>query len=143
MNSYNGFSPNQRIKALNWLKKQWAMGIRKEKPKKCDICSQTEGYLAYHSEDYSEPYGEHIGAFGLCYTCHMVIHCRFRNKNMCDIYLNAIKDNKCYEPMTGNKWIHFRTSGLQNHFQTLNYTIVIKNNANLLEEIIQGKYQPN
>lgn len=30
-----------------------------------------------HSEDYSEPFGDHIGRYTLCYRCHMLVHCRF------------------------------------------------------------------
>jgi hypothetical protein len=32
-----------------------------------------------HSEDYSEPFGDHIGAYGLCRGCHVMIHRWFQN----------------------------------------------------------------
>ena len=76
MNSYNGYSGAQRLKALAWIKKEWANGTRPAKPCSCDVCGQTEGLLMWHSEDYSAPFGDNIGRFGLCYTCHMMIHCR-------------------------------------------------------------------
>ena len=44
----------------------------------CDVCLTTRGLLMAHSEDYSEPFGSHIGRWGLCYFCHMILHCRAR-----------------------------------------------------------------
>lgn len=76
MNSYNGFSPAQRSRALRWLNAEYAAG-RRTRPERCDACGQTAGALQAHSEDYSEPFGAHIGEHGLCYVCHMMIHCRF------------------------------------------------------------------
>lgn len=29
-----------------------------------------------HAEDYSEPFGDHIDHYGLCYFCHLLLHCR-------------------------------------------------------------------
>lgn len=78
MNSYNRFTPTQRMKAYEWLKQQYAAGTR-QKPVKCDSCTQTEGIIEPHSENYGAPYGDHIGQYGLCYRCHMALHTRFKN----------------------------------------------------------------
>jgi hypothetical protein len=140
MNSYNGYTPHQRMKALNWLKKEWAAGRREKTPKQCDMCSQTEGNLAYHSEDYSEPYGDHIGQFGLCYTCHMMIHCRYKSADIWNIYIEALTDKKCFEPIYGNGWNVFRQECLQDRFKTRGYTLVETNNVDLMKAIGSGDY---
>ena len=107
MNSYNGFTPAQRMKAFNWLKKEISMGNRDEKPSYCEVCSQKEGVLMYHSEDYSEPYGDNIGAFGLCYVCHMMIHCR-RNKKSWNSYKEYIGTGLMHKAFYKNDWNAFR-----------------------------------
>ena len=77
MNPYNGFTGLQRGRALDWLNRQYRDGLR-QRPTACEVCGQTEGMFQAHSEDYSgPPYGDNIGAHGLCYVCHMMIHCRF------------------------------------------------------------------
>ncbi len=73
---YNGFSPQARRAALAWLKREYAAG-RRVPPTECDACGQREGVIDAHSEDYSAPFGDHIGRYALCYRCHMAVHCRF------------------------------------------------------------------
>lgn len=97
MNSYNGFTHTQRMKAFNWLKIEYASGRRK-KPTQCDACGQTKGILEHHSEDYSAPYGNHIGAWSLCYRCHMMIHCRFRNKTAWRRYRERLATGIIFAP---------------------------------------------
>ena len=140
MNSYNGFEPKKRYAALAWLKKEWAQGTREQTPSKCDICTQTEGYLAYHSEDYSFPYGEHIGYFGLCYICHMMLHCRFKNPTLMNGYVKALTERKCYDPIYGNGWQEFRSSCLMNKFNQRDFKIVESNNVELYKSMINGEY---
>jgi hypothetical protein len=101
MKSYNGFTPTQRMKALGWLKEEWAAG-RRVKGTACDACGQTEGRIDAHSEDYSAPYGDHIGKYTFCYRCHMMIHCRFRNKDAWYQYRKDIKEGKMFEPIWNN-----------------------------------------
>lgn len=79
MTSYNGFSPAERYKALAWIKREWAEG-RRARPTACEVCGQTAGIVDAHSEDYSFPFGAHIGKHSLCYRCHMMVHCRFKNR---------------------------------------------------------------
>lgn len=107
MNSYNGFEPKQRYAALSWLKKEYEDG-RRTPPVKCDVCGQTEGHIEAHSEDYSAPFGDHIGEFGLCYPCHMVIHCRFRNPRAWKWYRENIrKGGRILMPYHGRFWHRF------------------------------------
>ena len=97
MKSYNGFEPRQRLRALAWLKQQYAQGTR-TRPIECDACGQTEGIIERHSEDYSEPFGDHIGAYGLCFTCHMFVHCRFRSPAAWLAYCEAVAEGATFPP---------------------------------------------
>lgn len=71
------FKPEQRAAAGRWLRAEIAAG-RREEAAECISCGQTEGKLQLHSEDYSKPYGDHVGAWPLCFACHMALHCRHR-----------------------------------------------------------------
>lgn len=90
MNSYNGFTPAQRVAALKWLNREYAAG-RRTRPTRCDACGQTNGLLQAHSEDYSAPFGANIGEHGLCYMCHMMIHCRFSAKRVWEDYRTRVR----------------------------------------------------
>jgi len=140
MNSYNGYEPKQRVAAYAWLKKEWAAGRRQKTPKRCDVCFQEKGHLEYHSENYSFPFGDHIGEFGLCYICHMMIHCRFKSKESWNIYIKALEDKKQFIPFTGRSWYGFRIECLIGKFINLKYKIVEKNNVGILKKIDSGAY---
>ena len=140
MNSYNGYTAKERYAALAWLKKEWAKGTREQTPKCCDICGQTKGQLSYHSEDYSYPYGDHIGFFGLCYICHMMLHCRFRNPKLMSAYVEALKERRCYEPIHGNNWREFKQSCLIEKFNNRDFEIVDSTNVELYESMINGDF---
>ncbi len=114
MNFYNGFSPNQRVKALNWSKAERAAGKRKLKADKCMACGQTHGLIQFHSEDYSEPFGPHIGAYEFCYRCHIVLHCRHRNLNGWERYKMLLR--------FGFSWVPMFTPNFQRIQSTLNGT---------------------
>jgi hypothetical protein len=109
MKSYNGFSSAQRNWALAWLKREYAAG-RRQPPLRCDGCGQEEGIIDAHSEDYSQPFGDHIGAFGFCYTCHMMIHCRFGHWEAWDRYRAALREGRLFVPFHNRA---FRTFQLQ------------------------------
>lgn len=120
MKSYNGYTPTQRYKALDYHKQQIKAGLKPEKPTHCHGCGQTKGSLSWHSEDYSMPFGEHIGEHGVCYVCHMMIHCRFRNKKAWSQYILNIKDGLCPEPMQSNNFYKFVETHL-NNWQSVKY----------------------
>lgn len=113
--SYNGFSPAQRMRALNWLKGEYAAG-RRAKAVECDCCGQTKGIIEHHSEDYSEPFGDHIGAWSLCFICHMMIHCRYRNPRAWTRYKESIADGFTFEPFYNRNWDAFRRRFLESEF---------------------------
>ena len=139
MNSYNGFTPKQRYAALAWLKDQHKQGLREMEPTQCEVCGQTHGKLMYHSEDYSYPFGDHIGAYALCYTCHMMIHCRFRNKAAWNIYIQSLKQNKLFEPFYFNDWNRFRKDCLIDKFANRKFTEVESTNYQVLLDIDCGE----
>ena len=86
---YNGFTTEQRKKGGDWYRRRRRSGLIPA-PKQCCCCGQTNGVNG-HSEDYSEPFGPHIGFYELCYRCHMAVHCRLRNFKAFERYREAIK----------------------------------------------------
>ena len=91
MNSYNGFSGEQRLRALDWINAEYRAGRRK-RPTRCEACGQTEGAFDAHSEDYSSPFGPHIGRFSLCFVCHLMIHGRGRSPAAWDHYRALVRE---------------------------------------------------
>lgn len=90
MKAYNGFQPKQRYAALRWLRAEQAAGRRPAHPTACMACGQQDGILDFHSEDYSEPFGAHIGAYELCFACHLSLHCRFSRPQAFQLYVGLI-----------------------------------------------------
>ena len=43
-----------------------------------------------------------IGEYGLCYRCHMMVHCRFKNKLAWDKYLTLLRDGFNFNGMSKN-----------------------------------------
>lgn len=106
MNPYNGFTPHQRMQAFHWLKAEIAAGRRSEAAQ-CDCCGQTRGILELHSEDYGAPYGDHIGAYQLCYCCHMAVHCRTKNPAAWARYLVMVMGGERVKPFRGRDFKTF------------------------------------
>lgn len=121
MNSYNGFSPSHRYKALAWFKKEIKEGRKPAKPDICDACGQKDGVLVWHSEDYSEPFGSHIGEHGLCYPCHMMVHCRFKNVELWGLYVQTLMSNKMPEPFFFNDWKSFKQQYLIDKMESVKF----------------------
>lgn len=138
MNSYNGFTARQRYAALYWLKDMQKKGLRDTTPTECEVCGQTEGQLMYHSEDYSSPFGDHIGAYSLCYICHMMIHCRFKGRDAWDMYIEALKNKVQFEPFYFNDWNTFRKDCLIDKFRYRKFKHVDSNNYQVLLDIEAG-----
>lgn len=104
MNSYNGFSPGQRQKAFDWYKAQLAGGGR-VKPSECEACGSTTDVNG-HSEDYSEPFGDHIGQIALCFCCHMMVHNRFNNPSSWREYIMFVENGWMFPDI--KSWGAFR-----------------------------------
>jgi hypothetical protein len=135
MKSYNGFSPAQRMKALKWSRARRAAAGEPAAPSICDSCGQTHPPLTYHSEDYSEPFGPHIGQYALCYICHMMIHCRFRNPARWRTYKEAIRKGVIYDSYGTNNWQQFRNDFLMSNAFPNTYSLGEPKLNCLLDEI--------
>lgn len=112
MKPYNTFTEQERNDAQKWLNQQWASGAL-TKPFKCDVCGQEEGIIDAHAEDYRKPFGEHTDRYHLCFTCHMVVHCRFSNKQMWNEYRANIERGMRYAPFHKRDWPSFQQQFLR------------------------------
>jgi hypothetical protein len=111
MSEYQGWTGKQRVRALNWLNREYKAG-RRVRPTICDGCGQRVGVIEAHSEDYSEPFGDHIGGLGLCYRCHMALHCRFKAPEAWVLYRQAICCGVRFAPFLKRNWFGFRAQHL-------------------------------
>ena len=114
MNSYNGFTPSQRMKAYKWLMEEYASGNR-IKPTQCDSCGLTEGIIEPHSENYGEPFGDHIGEYGFCYRCHMAVHCRFRKPEAWIKYQEEVYAGTVFQPFHTRDFFTFAKQHLNTY----------------------------
>ena len=112
MRSRNRFTAQQRMKAAEWLQEQWASGAR-TKPAKCDVCGQTAGIIESHSEDYSAPFGDHIGRWGLCYRCYMILRYRFRHPTAFQAYCETLASGRRFPPMLTHDFSQFARDHLR------------------------------
>ena len=94
---YNGWTGAERNRAGAWLKKAYDAGILQPHDE-CEVCHRP-GPFRGHAEDYSEPYGPHLAEHGLCWSCHMAVHCRFRNPRAWLRYCRLMQEGYCFPPM--------------------------------------------
>lgn len=111
MNTYNGFTHAQRMRAYRWAQREYKAG-RKARHAACQACGQDQGLIMGHSEDYSEPYGPHIGRWGLCYRCHMMIHCREKSPEVFDRYRREVAAGFVFAAFPHMNWPGFRAEHL-------------------------------
>lgn len=109
MKDYNGFSATQRNRAQRWLNQQWALGTL-QRPRVCVACGQDHGVIDAHAEDYSEPFRAGVtDGFHLCFTCHMMVHCRHRNEERWLQYREIIESgHRLTMPFMMRNWPMFR-----------------------------------
>jgi hypothetical protein len=88
MDSYNGFSGNQRAANGAALRKALIAGTVMAPVGPCSICSDPDAKLEYHSEDYSKPYNwAPPAAYSVCVSCHRnKLHKRFSNPEMWEAF---------------------------------------------------------
>ncbi len=116
MKSYNGYTPQQRNKAQRWLNVQWKNG-QLDRPKKCCSCSQEDGIIDAHAEDYSEPFCEgKTDQFHLCYICHMMVHCRHKNPVAWGVYIKSLQSGKRFDAFMLRNWFVFKQTCLEGLF---------------------------
>ena len=133
MKPYNGFAEAQRNKAQSWLNKQWEAGVF-AKPAQCCSCDQTKGVIDAHAEDYSEPFmASKTDQFHLCYRCHMMLHCRFRNQGAFARYCTEVAKGIQYEPF----YVRNFPSFVKQHFDNWRPTVssYTANTTNVLANI--------
>jgi len=138
--AYNGFTPEQRTKALYWLRKQQADGLR-TRHVVCHVCGQTKGTIDDHSEDYSEPFGDNIGRFGLCFRCHMIVHCRFRAPESFETYRRLVMTGIRFAPIYGRNFKMIVGEHLD-HQLTPTFTTHAPPGTDVLGRIAAGEFRP-
>jgi hypothetical protein len=107
MKSYRGFTPLERRRARNWLRDQWRTGARR-RPRACNFCGTRGGILEAHTEDYSEPFGGHIGEWAACYVCHMMIHNRHHFPGAFRGYLSILESGRRVAKFRRRDWSLFK-----------------------------------
>jgi hypothetical protein len=99
LHPYNNFSSAQRERAQRWLREQWSSGVL-HRPCRCHACGQDRGIFDAHAEDYSEPFAAgKTDAHHLCFTCHMIVHYRFKKRAAWDRYRAAIAGGGHFAPV--------------------------------------------
>ena len=107
MQSYNGFTKEQRAKKQSYYRKFLKSGLIKKPVGKCMMCGDSKNKVVYHDEDYGEPFDENSWSppkcYILCRTCHDRIHKRFASPERWKAYIAHIrrggygKDLKIYQ----------------------------------------------
>jgi len=108
MKAYNGFSGLTRYEADKWLKEQCRTGAIPW-PSKCDLCGNT-GIVDYHCESYDKPFGEHIYRYCLCYSCHMMLHCRFTVPERWHEFIIELRKGGKPRRFNGRLWDEFKAT---------------------------------
>lgn len=99
MNPYRGFSPEVRSRSGRWLYAEIRAGRVPAGPPRCQACGQNAGVLEWHAEDYSEPFGPQTWAYGVCYPCHMALHCAPKNPAFWAFYKRVLATGRRSRPM--------------------------------------------
>lgn len=141
-NPYNGFSPQSRSAGGRWYRSMRAQG-RLLLDDRCYTCGSPQRVNG-HSEDYSAPYGAHIGAFDLCWLCHMMIHCRHRNGKRFDDYVRLVDAGLRFD-CDGMQFDDFTRDFLAVTVLPERRAIVVNNwePTVFLTDIRSGRYNPN
>lgn len=109
--TWKGWTPSQRNTSYRKTKKAIKAGLIPERPSRCARCGQDEGILDWHNTDYRDPikYLE-----GLCYRCHMVLHCAHLNPQAAERYWAEVAGGKIYPALhTRNIGAVMRDQGLR------------------------------
>lgn len=106
MGSYNGFSALEIKAAFLWWLRECAKG-RRTPPTECMACGQDEGIIEPHTEDYSKPFGAHIGRFGLCLRCRWFTLSRFKHPDEWQDYCAMIRFGYRFEPLRRRNFREF------------------------------------
>src|SRR5438045_3878516 len=93
MESYNGFSPNERDANGAALRKALRDRSVPVPSGDCALCGDPNAVLEYHYEDYSKPYRwTRPAAYPLCRHCHRnKLHKRFANPKQWEAFKEHIR----------------------------------------------------
>jgi hypothetical protein len=140
-NPYNGFPPDVRSAGGRWYRSMREAN-RLLVRHRC-VCCWSADRVNGHSEDYSTPHGPHIGAFDLCWLCHMMIHCRFRNPKRFDEYVDTVELNRLRWRCNGMVFEDFVRDFLATALPVRRSEPFRETPLVLLSDIRAGKYNPN
>ncbi len=103
--SYNGFSPEERIKGDKIVKQAIERGeIPPPNTVHCAMCGQTRGIRHYHQEDYS-PENVVADSVCLCWRCHMMLHSRFSHpRSWHKYFVEVVLHKQQYPPVYNHSW---------------------------------------
>jgi hypothetical protein len=78
MQSYNGFSPEQRYRKARAMHLALSSGELAPPTGPCQLCGDPRVPVEFHDEDYSEPFSWVApAAYCICRDCHRRVHQRF------------------------------------------------------------------
>ena len=79
MNSYNGYTSQERSKKLAALHRRYPNNTHPYYQPPCHLCGDPSAKVQPHSEDYSEPFRwERPAIYAVCSHCHSRLHSRFK-----------------------------------------------------------------
>jgi hypothetical protein len=95
MNSYNNFSLHSACARCDGstVNMQPDAGIRRSF---VTHAARTKARSRPTQRTIAFPYGDHIGRFGVCYRCHVMIHTRFKNPGTWARYKQDIRLGKIF-----------------------------------------------
>lgn len=108
---YNGFTPAERAKGGAAYNAAIRSGVVKS-PTQCEACQAAEGVTG-HNEDYETP----LQFFEVCFLCHMMIHCRYRDVGRWQLYLSLLDEGAVLARVSG--WPEFREKYLSGDLDAL------------------------
>jgi hypothetical protein len=91
---YRRWSGEQRERVGAWLLQEFRAG-RLRRPTECAACRQRVGIIDAHNEDYDKP-EEFVG---LCLRCHLMLHCRFKNRVAWERYRAELRRGFTFPPL--------------------------------------------
>ncbi|WP_370716112.1 hypothetical protein [Sphingomonas sp. IW22] len=94
-NWYNGFSPADRTKGANLLRRALREGTVLP-ASICSMCGRVPSGLGYHNEDYRKP----LTAYPICRRCHYAIHIRFRRPYYWREFIAPLDRNGWFQNLT-------------------------------------------
>ena len=101
--------------------------------------AECKSIIDAHAEDYSEPFAaSKTDELHLCFTCHLMVHCRFRHQDDWRYYKAAIRSGGRYAPVFTRDIGGFRAKHIGGKRPQPDYQGKFRQRL-VLEEIDQGR----